>query len=108
MTGNYARLRLYDFASGKWEDLLNARSSYPDWTHDGKCIYYSDTFDKSLSVFRMCFCDRKPVQIANLTAAGNIALGRFGSWTGIGPDDSILVIRDIREEEIYALETKLL
>lgn len=47
------------------------------------------------------------MQIANLTAAGNVALGRFGPWTGIAPDDSILVIRDISEEEIYALETKL-
>jgi eukaryotic-like serine/threonine-protein kinase len=107
MTGDYAKLRLYDFATGKWEDLLNAPSSYPDWTHDGKCIYYSDTFDKNLPVFRMCLSDRKPVQIANLTSAGNIALGRFGSWTGIGPDDSILAIRDISQEEIYALETKL-
>ena len=107
MTGNYAKLRLYTFATGKWEDFLNAPSSYPDWTHDGKCIYYSNTFDRNLPVFRMCLSDRKPVQIANLTSAGNIALGRFGSWTGIGPDDSILAIRDISEEEIYALETKL-
>lgn len=107
MTGNYAKLRLYTFATGKWEDFLNARSSYPDWTHDGKCIFYTNSFDRSLPEFRMCLSDRKPVLIANLTAAGNVALGRFGPWTGIAPDDSILVIRDISEEEIYALETKL-
>lgn len=107
MSGDFAKLRLYAFATAKWEDFLNARSSYPEWTHDGKCIFYTDSFDRSLPEFRMCISDRKPVQIANLTAAGNVALGRFGPWTGIGPDDSILVIRDISEEEIYALNAKL-
>ena len=107
MTGDYAKLKLYTFATGKWEEFLDAPSSYPDWTHDGKCIFYSNTFDRSLPVFRRCLSDRKSVLIANLTSAGNIALGRFGNWTGIAPDDSILVIRDISEEEVYALEAKL-
>ena len=107
MTGNYAKLRLYDFATGKWDDLLNSVSSYPEWTRDSKCIYYANSFDKSLPVYRFCLSDRKSVLITNLTSAGKLALGRFGTWTGLAPDDSILGIRDISEEEIYALETKL-
>jgi hypothetical protein len=31
-------------------------------------------------------------------------MGRFGWWTGLGPDDSVLAIRDISIEEIYALD----
>jgi Tol biopolymer transport system component len=107
MTGNYATLRLYDFTTGKWEDFLNGVSSYPEWTRDSKCIYYANSFEKNLPVYRSCLGDRKSVLIANLTSAGKLALGRFGTWTGLAPDDSILGIRDISEEEIYALETKL-
>lgn len=41
-----------------------------------------------------------------LRDAGTLALGRFGWWTGIGPDDSVLALRDISLEEIYALGTR--
>jgi dipeptidyl aminopeptidase/acylaminoacyl peptidase len=107
MTGDYTKLKLYDFAAGKWEDFLNTPSAYPDWTHDGKCIYYAGFLQKNIPVYRMCLNDRKPEFIVDLTSAGNLALGRFGNWTGIAPDDSILGIRDISEEEISALDTKL-
>jgi serine/threonine protein kinase/Tol biopolymer transport system component len=107
MTGNYSKLRLYDFTTGKWGDFLNGVSSYPEWTRDSKCIYYANSFDKSLPVYRSCLSDRKSILAANLTSAGKLALGRFGAWTGLTPDDSILAIRDISEEEIYSLETKL-
>ena len=32
--------------------------------------------------------------------------GRFGpgSWTGLGPGDALLTVRDISSQEIYALE----
>jgi eukaryotic-like serine/threonine-protein kinase len=107
MTGNYSKLKLYDFSTRKWEDFLNSTSSYPEWTRDSKCIYYTNTFDKSNPVYRLCLSDRKSVLIANLTSAGNLAQGHFGTWTGLAPDDSILAIHDISEEEIYGLETKL-
>ena len=107
MTGDYAKLKLYDFTTSKWEDFLNATSAYPDWSHDGKCVYYAGFLEKDLPVYKICLSDRKSVLVANLTAAGTLAMGRFGTWTGLAPDDSILGIRDISEEEIYALETKL-
>ncbi len=107
MTGDYTRLKLFDFTTQKWEDFLSATSSYPEWTRDSKCIFYSNTFVKDIPVYRLCLSDRKSVHIADLTSAGRIALGRFGSWTGLAPDDSILAIRDISQEEIYALDIKL-
>lgn len=36
-------------------------------------------------------------------------LGQFGpsSWTGLGPGDSPLFVRDISTQEIYALDLEL-
>ena len=30
--------------------------------------------------------------------------GPFGPWTGLGPDDTPLLVRDISSQEIYALD----
>jgi len=59
-----------------------------------------------LPVYRVCLADRKLQHITDLTAAGNLAQGHFGWWTGVAPDGSILALRDISTEELYALDVK--
>jgi Tol biopolymer transport system component len=102
----FDKLALYDFAEHKWEDLVKMPVAYPTWTRDGKCIYFTNTFDPKLSVYRFCLADRKSERIVDLSQAGTLAQGPFGWWTGLAPDGSILAIRDIGIQEIYALETK--
>jgi len=106
MTADFQKLALYDFTVRKREDLTDIRPSYPNWSHDGKCIFFNNPFDKSLPVYRICLKDRKLERIVSLSSAGRLAEGHFGWWTGLSPDDSILAARDISIEEIYALETK--
>jgi hypothetical protein len=81
-------------------------AGYPSWSRDGKCVYFSDPFEKALAAYRICLADRKLEHVVGLAQAGNLVQGRFGWWTGLAPDDSILGTRDISMEEIYALETK--
>jgi len=107
MTGDYGKLLLYDFTSRKWEDLVKTPSSYPNWSHDGKCVYFNNAYVKSLPVYRVCLNDRRPEHVVDLADFGRLAEGRFGWWTGLGPDDSILGVRDISIEEVYALEMQL-
>ena len=57
-------------------------------------------------MYRICLKDRKLEHIVNLSDAGTLAQGRFGRWTGMAPDDSVLALRDISLEEIYALDTR--
>jgi eukaryotic-like serine/threonine-protein kinase len=102
--GGSGKLALYDFALRKWEKF-ELQVDYPNWSRDGKCIYFNQAQDKKLPVYRICLNDRRPEHIADLAEAGKLALGRFGWWTGLGPDDSILGVRDISVEEIYALDT---
>jgi hypothetical protein len=48
--------------------------------------------------------DRKLERLVNLGDYGRLAQGRFGWWTGLGPDDSLLAARDISIQEIYSLD----
>ncbi|HWE49685.1 MAG TPA: protein kinase [Bryobacteraceae bacterium] len=106
MTVDFEKLVLYDFAQRKWEDLIKISVAYPNWSRDGKCVYFNAEFEKGLPMERICLSDRKLEHIANLSDAGEPVQGRFGWWSGLGPDDSILSTRDISIEEIYALDTK--
>jgi Tol biopolymer transport system component len=103
--GGTGSLMLYDFATQKWEELFKPEADYPNWSQDGKCIYFNRAQDPKLPVYRICLNDRKLEHIVDLAEAGKLALGRFGWWSGLGPDDSILGVRDISVEEIYALDT---
>ena len=107
MVADYTKLMLYDFTSRKWEDLVKGQSAYPNWSHDGKCVYFNNAYVKNLPVYRVCLNDRRAEHVVDLADFGRLAEGRFGWWTGLGPDDSILGVRDISIEEIYALEMQL-
>jgi Tol biopolymer transport system component len=106
MTADFEKLVLYDFPQRKWEDLVKMTTSYPSWSHDGKCVYFNNAFEKALPMYRICLSDRKLEHIVDLSTAGRLAQGRMGWWTGLAPDDSILATRDIGIQEIYALHTR--
>jgi Tol biopolymer transport system component len=95
---------LYDFTARKWEELVKMEAYSPNWSHDGKCVYFSQSSDKRLPVYRVCLNDRRPEHIGNLADAGNLAQVSFAWWVGLGPDDSILTVRDTSIEELYSLD----
>lgn len=109
-TSDFQKLMIYDFTTEKWQVLADVEADYPsaraDWSRDGKCVYFNNAQAKTLSVYRICLDKRKPERIVDLSQAGTLAYGRFGWWTGLGPDDSILAARDIGSQEIYALDVK--
>ena len=108
MTIDFRQVVLYNVAQQKWEDLVTKfQPSYPAWSHDGKCVYFANPYgDPKEPVYRICLSGRNLEHIVDLSDAGRLAEGRFGRWTGLAPDDSILATRDISIEEIYALDTK--
>lgn len=106
MTADFDKLVLYDFSQRKWEDLVKMTASYPSWSHDSKCVYFNNAYVKALPMYRVCLDDHKLEHIVDLATAGRLAQGRFGWWTGLAPDDSILATRDIGIQEIYALHTR--
>jgi serine/threonine protein kinase/Tol biopolymer transport system component len=97
------KLVLYDSQKRRWSDVVQANANYFSWSHDGKFIYLTTAGQES--VFgRVTVPDGH--QIEKLLSLKDVRLfnGTFGTWTGIGPDDSLLILEDTSTDEIYALD----
>ena len=91
---------LFDFRTHKWQKLTaGERVGYPNWSQDGKYLYY----DTSSGFYRIRITDHK---IDRMTTLQDIhrASWIFGTWSGLAPDDSPLLLRDVSSQEIYALD----
>ena len=104
MTARYDKLVVFDVTGQKWSELASIPSGYPNWSSDSKCVYFNNPYDRSLPFYRVCLADRRPEHIVSVGDFGRLAMGRFGWWTGLAPDDSLLALRDISIQEIYALD----
>jgi Periplasmic component of the Tol biopolymer transport system len=97
------KLLLYDFEKRKWKDIVQVNAAYFSWSHDGKYIYL--TTDGAESVFaRVRVPDEHHTESLASLKDVRLFIGTFGTWTGIAPDDSLLVLEDTSTDEIYALD----
>jgi serine/threonine protein kinase/Tol biopolymer transport system component len=97
-------LWLYDLKTQKWEELASAIAAYPSWSRDGKYIYFSDLpYQREAAFFRVRISDRKLEQVVSVKQLVH-PYGIVGAWTGLTPDDSPLLLRNVGSEEIYALD----
>jgi len=97
------KLMLFDVTTQKWEDLTQTRAAYPIWSRDGKYIYFTERFSNQQGVKRVRIADRKVEWVADLKELRLVQMP-WGSWFGLAPDDSPLVLRDVGIQDIYALD----
>src|SRR5271157_2341915 len=93
-------LRLFEFATQKWVELAKFPMGYPSWSRDSNYIYF-DTSGPEAAFYRDRVSDRKLEQLVSLQ---NMRRGGTYQWTGLTPDSSLLLLRDVGTEEIYALD----
>jgi Tol biopolymer transport system component len=103
ITDDSLQLMLFDRASQQWQELVKLPIGYPSWSHDGKYIYFDTTFSDDPAFFRLRISDRKLERLLSLKGMRQF-WGPLGSWTGLAPDDSPLLVRDTSSQEIYALD----
>ena len=94
-------LRLFDFATQKWEEISKISLGFPNWSNDSDYVYFEHG-ENQPSVMRLRIRDRKLERVADLKNFRQT--GYFNFWLGIAPDDSPLLLRDIGTKEIYALD----
>jgi Tol biopolymer transport system component/DNA-binding winged helix-turn-helix (wHTH) protein len=93
-------LWLFDLRVKRWIELLRIPVGYPTWSHDSKYIYFDSP--KGPAFYRLRVRDRKLEQVFSLE---HVPLtGNLGGWTGLAPDDSPLVLRNVGVNEVYALD----
>jgi len=102
LTADSRTLMLYDVETQKWVELAK-RAAYPNWSRDGRFVYFHDPFRSEPALFRVRISDRKVEELATLDPR-ILTWAVVSQWTGLAPDDSPLVLRDTSVEEIYALD----
>lgn len=101
-------LMLYDSTLRKWAGLVKLGVKYPNWSRDGGYVYFGRFLEGNPAIWRVRIADRKLEQVASLKELRQPYAffygGWFGPWSGLAPDDSPLVSRDLGSAEIYALD----
>ena len=92
-------LVLFDFRTQKWAELAKLPMGYPNWSRDLRYVYF-DTAGSDPAFYRVRISDHK---LERLFSLANLRRTGTYQWTGLGPDDSPLLVRDVGSEEIYSL-----
>ena len=87
---------VFDFKTHKWVRLTKGSADLLAWSVDGQYLYF--TSDDSNTFYDVRISDRK------LEAAGKSTKRPVGSWVGVTPDGSPILLRNIGTQEIYALD----
>ena len=91
-------LQVFDLVTRKWTELGRILVGYPSWSRDSKYVYF-DSPQGEPGFYRVRVADHK---LERLFSLKNVRLADV--WTGLAPDDSPLVLRDVGTQEIYALD----
>jgi len=103
LTTDSLKLMLLDRATQKWQELASIPIGYPSWSQDGEYLYFDTSLSEDAAFQRVRISDHKLERLFSLKGIRRF-WGEFGSWTGLAPDDTPLLVRDISSQEIYALD----
>ncbi|MBV8051719.1 MAG: hypothetical protein JOZ80_11060 [Acidobacteriaceae bacterium] len=97
------RLMLFDLSNGKWSELLKADVGWVTWSQDSTHIYFDNGSSENPAFYTVRLADHKLERLADLKGFRRVVL--FGiPWSGVTPDGSPLLLRDISSQEVYALD----
>jgi len=98
-------LWLFDFKDQKWEELTKVAAGYFGWSRGSDFIYFDNfiSHKPDAAFFRVRISDHKLERVVSLKGLFPVA-GFQGPWTGLTPDDSPLLLRNVGTQEIYALD----
>jgi serine/threonine protein kinase/Tol biopolymer transport system component len=105
VTADRENLMLYDFKIQKWTELTKITAAFPNWSRDGNYVYFH-SFGNDTSLYRVRISDHKLEKIVSLKGI-RLTIGTVGTWCGLAPDDSPLLLRDVGSQEIYALDLQV-
>ena len=103
-------LLLYDVVSGRTRQIAEF-ADYPNWSPDGKFIYYSTLSlsfvlpPEKAGIFRVKIADGTVERVAEAPAFP--LAGNWGRWFGLAPDGSVLLLRQLGSFDIYSLDVDL-
>jgi Tol biopolymer transport system component len=103
--GNSPGSKLFDFKTKKWVELANLPTAFPNWSRNGNYVYFHSS-GSDAALYRVRVSNHELERIVSLRGI-RLTIGAIGTWCGLAPDDSPLVLRDVGTQEIYALDSQL-
>ncbi|HTV15723.1 MAG TPA: winged helix-turn-helix domain-containing protein [Acidobacteriaceae bacterium] len=100
MTLDSMGMKVLSVDSGEWSNLDTGSVAFPEWSHDGRYLYYL-RWKGSATLVRMRPGDTKPEVLSDVQSEH--FTGFFTSWMGLDSSDNPLLMRDVGNDEIYAL-----
>ena len=100
MTLDAMAMKVFDIARGRWTKLDSGAVAFPEWSHDGRFIYYVK-WTGDPAVLRIRAADGKRETMADMK--GSRYTGVYTLWMGLDPTDTPLTLHDIGTDDIYAL-----
>jgi Tol biopolymer transport system component/DNA-binding winged helix-turn-helix (wHTH) protein len=108
LSADSKKLLLYDFKKQKWTDWITQPGAigFPSWSRDGRYVHYDNTSTKEAAFLRVQVGQTRSEFLIDLKDMHRY--GRYGwAWSGLAPDDSALLVRDVSTDEIYSLDVEL-
>jgi Tol biopolymer transport system component len=103
------KLMLYDFRTQSWSEWMTETDrsvGYPAWSADSSSIYYDSFLSDHPEYRRIKLGQHHPEDLFSL-AGQHILSGIWGPWSGVTPDNSVIFVRDLSTQDIYALHVDL-
>jgi Tol biopolymer transport system component len=101
-----SKLFLFDQQTHQWSELVNRKGfggfGFQQWSPDSKSVYVVD-HEHGFAIDRVGIGDRKIERVAAIEVPGGVT-GSGGPWMSVAPDGSLLLLRDLSIQEIYALD----
>jgi eukaryotic-like serine/threonine-protein kinase len=105
LTIDQRKLMLLDVAKGQWSELASGQEiEYPNWTRDGRFVYFETAGDGGRELFRVNLTTRQSERVLSLKGIPRPSLPLGAQWSGVAPDNSPLIMRDVGNREIYAFQ----
>jgi Tol biopolymer transport system component len=104
-----SKLLLLDLKTQQWRQLAHSNFvGYLAWSADSRYLYFDTALESNPVFRRVHITDGKFETIVDLKRI-RMFPSQFGpgSWTGLGPGDTPLFVRDTSAQEIYALDLQL-
>jgi WD40 repeat protein len=106
-----SRLLLLDLETQKLHLLAAGLGEigYLAWSPEGSYLYFDTLLTPNPGYYRVRIKDKKLDLLLSLKEIHTFPdqFGSIGSWTGLGPGETPLFVRDLSTQEIYSLDVLL-
>ncbi len=106
MSNDGNTLFLFDTGARAWTAFVQMSLGYPQWSHSGDAIFFLGHPPGADKLFRARVVGHKIEEVVDLK---NFHQAPFltGSWVGLAPDDSPMLMRDAGTQDFHALSLRL-